>query len=708
MSEFDRLPTVNELRVDAQAAMESNPSVPFGRLVPGLDTLGDEAVDVNMVSSRLWHVLLRWQGSRWIDYLDESPATLLARRSCGWRSLGEFLWLANRAARTGPRRFMEAVISADSTEDATGDSSTAIPPSSNDRSHAIQADLIEIAAWAHYEHGRVGLKEALLLAWNTPSAPPSVLDAMTDLEGVDLAQLTLDRRDAFDVRAMLDWIKDSMSDRERDIASRRTLALSDRETLDDVGRTHNLTRERVRQVQTKLDGRLRKHLRGASTQPLQRLVERIRDEVGLASPLERTSQVSSLAELGLTDLDSFAVRFLLWAAGPYEVVGDWIVRTPAKHQVQITKAKLTSLGAGGPISLTEAQSQLSNMGIPETNVLEWIVSVGGYRIHQESVLPWSGSMADKVVVLLSISGAPMAQEELFENLGENRSLRSMVNQLQNDQRIKRTGLRSYGLREWEHDEYTGIADEIAQEIERQGGSASLEHLARYVSQTYGVSENSVRAYAFGPRFSRNSNGDIQRQGESSTKRYRKPIELVRGAVHTSDGWALRLRVSEAQLGGSGTPIPEAIALEFGLEPLGELILQLDGAPLRLTWPTLLPQLGSIRAALSARDAQVGDHVLVSLHGLDAHLRVIRARDLADQEGLVRLAAELAVEGPGDNLERVSAAVGLADEIPSLPSIRRRLMARGDADLVNMLGPEGDEPVVLNLNSGRFVEVKWSS
>ena len=139
---------------------------------------------------------------------------------------------------------------------------------------------------------------------------------------------------------------------------------------------------------------------------------------------------------------------------------------------------------------------------------EWIVSVSSYRIEGDLVLPWGGSLSDKALVILSIESRPMTAEELLERTAPSGSMRSFGNQLVSDQRLKRTGVRHWGLREWDHDEYTGIADEIAQEITRQGGTASLEHLVEYISTNYGAAPNSIRSYASGHRFARDARGQI--------------------------------------------------------------------------------------------------------------------------------------------------------------------------------------------------------
>jgi hypothetical protein len=286
----------------------------------------------------------------------------------------------------------------------------------------------------------------------------------------------------------------------------------------------------------------------------------------------------------------------------------------------------------------------------------------------------------------------------------------MINQIQSDERFKRTGLRTYGLRQWDADEYTGVADEIAQEIEAQGGSATLEHLIEHVSNTYGVSPSSVRAYAMGPRFSRTTDGHIQLQSGARSQVFRKPATQTRGVVIIDGSPAIRIRITEAILGGSGQIVPESFALALGLEPFEDLLLDCGGHAVRFTWPTLNPSMGSVRLLLEALDATDGDTALLVPRVEAGEARLIRRDISVGLAGLPRLLYELTgIDSASEEFakEAIGRALGLSD--PSMSSVRTRLLGRGEDELAQLVMESADTgPLMLSTSTAKFVEVRWKA
>ena len=420
------------------------------------------------------------------------------------------------------------------------------------------------------------------------------------------------------------------------------------------------------------------------------------------------SQATGLSELRLASLDGDDGRILIWLAGPYDRVGEWLLRRPAQQAVEATRTALRRLTDAGPTPVGDVETELLAMELVSSQLTEWIVSVGGFRIHEDKVVRWGGSMADKAEVVLRLAGSPLDRDELASRLGSGTNWRSMTNQLYGDPRFKRTGVRQIGLAEWEHDEYTGVADEIAQEIERQGGEAQLDHLIAYLSATYGVSEASVRAYASGPRFERSATGGIRLRTASRPRIGARPLEMTRGAFLIDGRWGFRVRVNDQHLRGSGTVISEGIAGIFGVEPLGANELGSEFGDVRLTWPTLSPHIGTIRPALESLGADEGDIVFLVPEGDRVTFRHVPRSMLEALEGLERLAAEVGAGGsPASPLESAARALGLAESSTGM-TVARRFRARGEDELaVLAVTGEQDEPLVLTLGAARFVEVRIS-
>ena len=567
-------------RTSADWVLERAIDVPFGQLFPWLGNRGHEAIDAQaVIPTRLSNVLSRWRGASWGQYLAATPREFMERRNAGRGSLEALLGAA--AASEGlPPPTPEGMLLRLETNPPTEQ------PQSSEADDHVTMPLRTVVAWGALERGRDDLLEILALAQDDPSVPPDVADAIAGLRDWDWRAWASPLRGQFDPLPPLRNFIDALTDEDLAIVRERLIVLGRRVTLDELAKPRAVTRERIRQIEGRLTKRL--HALASTHAALARATRRVREDIGLAMLLAHLPQAGGLADLRLTSLDSDESRLLLWLAGPYDKVGEWLIRRPAQQAIEATRSALRRLTEGGPVGVPVAETDLMGMGLVSSELSEWIVSVGGFRINGDKVTRWGGSMADKAEVVLRLSGAPLDRGELASRLGPGTNWRSMTNQLYGDARFKRTGVRHIGLADWDHDEYTGVADEIAQEIERQGGEAQLDHLISHLSTTYGVSDASVRAYASGPRFERSPMGAIRLRTEPRVRVAARPLEMTRGAFLVGGLWGFRVRVNDQHLRGSGTAIPEGIAAIFGVEPLGAVELNSEFGDVRLAWPTLSP------------------------------------------------------------------------------------------------------------------------
>jgi hypothetical protein len=691
------------------------PDHPLRSLFPGLDEATGRVDDDVEISARLANVLRRWRGLEWHEYLDVTPAGLLDRRNCGVRSLGELLLLAWAVAfsdggagrsRTDPAGDRLAVVpdapACQEDTDAPGPTSmTALPNAPLLHERALR----RVIGWAAWERGSSGIIEALDLALTDPDTPDQVAESVGLLLSLDLRTWTTDLAPTYDPVAQVVKFWRDASETHRSIAEGRILALSAPATLEELGRQLGVTRERVRQHEAACVRALRRVL-GPRRMSACRTASRLRAFLGTASARDALASTDCpLVELGLAPGDLTALT-LLWLAGPYESRGDWLILRPAGRVIAETKGILRQATIRGPASLTAVEDALAEYGIPRREVHEWIVSVSSYRIDDDRVLYWGGSIADKAATVLSMEGHPMTATELHERTGGS-SARSVASRLGVDPRFKRTGVRSWGLRDWDHDEYTGVADEIAQEIDRQGGAASLEHLVSHLSSTYGVAPASVRAYVSSPGFARDERGLVVVTNVSSpARRDTRPPHESRSVFMHDGCWAYRLRVTAEHLRGSGFPMSSAYASAIGLSPGETRVLVGDVGSVTITWNSPQPTFGSIRQHLLARSAAVGDICFIAITDSSASVTMVPKGVIDAAAGVNRLALEVGVD-EGAGLPAVAGAVGL-EPSASAAAVARRLQVRGEADLAALLREEGGEDaLVLSLDSGRFVDVRWS-
>lgn len=687
-------------RKSAAWVLEHALDVSFGELFAWLKHRREESIDAHTaIPTRLSNVLARWRGTKWGPYVGATPREFMERRNAGIGSLEALLGAA--VAAEGRPPFMAA---------STQQPPEAVPPAGQPRNGVDDDDvtvpLRTVIAWGAIERGREDLGEILSLAQEDPGAPTEVADAIARLRSYNWRHWATSLAVQFDPLIPLRDFVAGLTEEDRAIVRERLVAMGGRATLDELAKRRNLTRERIRQIETRIAKRM--HALPSTHAALERAVRRIRDGIGLAMLAAHVPEANGLTELRLASLDGDQGRILTWLAGPYDQVGEWLVRRPAQQAVEATRTALRRLTEAGPAAVGDVETELLAMGLVSSELTEWIVSVGGFRIHEDRVVRWGGSMADKAEVVLRLDGSPLDRDELASRLGSGTNWRSMTNQLYGDPRFKRTGVRTIGLAEWEHDEYTGVADEIAQEIERQGGEAPLDHLVAHVSTTYGASEASVRAYASGPRFERSDTGGVRLRTTSRPRTGARPLEMTRGAFLVDGRWGLRVRVNDQHLRGSGTVISEGIAGIFGLEPLGATELESEFGGVRLAWPTLSPHIGTIRPALEGLGADEGDIVFLVPEGDRITFRHVPRSMLEALGGLERLAAEVGAGGNSASpLESVVRALGLAEASTAM-TVARRLRARGEDELAALaVTTEEDEPLVLTLGAARFVEVRIS-
>ena len=243
---------------------------------------------------------------------------------------------------------------------------------------------------------------------------------------------------------------------------------------------------------------------------------------------------------------------------------------------------------------------------------------------------WHGSMADKASAILDVRGEPLTPEELAEALGGAVNSRSMLNQIQSDERFMRRGLKLYGLRRWGGEEYTTIKEEIEQEIARQGGACSLEHLIEALCSQFGVSESSVRAYAADAPFVKTPQGMIT-VGEGPTRFTDRAIEDCRGCFRLGTKWAWRVIVDSEVLRGSGRLVPTGFLQSIGMRPgdVRQMLSPVGEVMLRYGRQSTV---GSLRRAAMEQGCVEGDRLFVileteaSLRFHAVHVSEIQARE----------------------------------------------------------------------------------
>jgi len=484
---------------------------------------------------------------------------------------------------------------------------------------------------------------------------------------------------------LIDDVFAELDERQRAIAKDRVYA-EHRVTLDELAQRFSVTRERIRQIERDLRDHVEEWLGKPEAAPLAAHLTWLRGRLGSAVPADDLAAAVPWHRTELRTLGVPAWRFVRTLLTGYDQVDGWLVSGGADE----LREKTRQLFAEGPVKLAEAIGQVAQLGIREDVAERWLASVPNLRVLDGHVVPWPRSAGDKAEAVLAVAGTPLTPEEIQERIGEDYSLVGIRNQLTSDERFLRVDRNKYGLRRWGGEEYLGIREMIVREVEKSGGEASVNSIVNDLTQRYGVSESSVRAYAGGPGFERTQRGWIRvAQEQPEGYQPRKDVSLTRRCFRSRDGrWWHRIDVNAEHLRGSTSPLPTGFAAHLGMAPGGQLTTSTPSGDVVISWHNQ-PTMGSIRNILQEYNAMEGDHVFLTVSdGGELLTRFLPSASpqippLNRALHLIGYTAPVASEAEG--LRLIGARIGLP-EGTSKEEILAALRERGDRDILGFLDP----------------------
>lgn len=547
------------------------------------------------------------------------------------------------------------------------------------RRPAPDGDLAEVLAWAEETRGTIGALEAVASISEASEGLPGRVVAAAS--GLGRMEAPTDIRRRHSLVAAFEALE-SADPESCEIYRARRLS-PEKPTLQELADQYGVSRERIRQREAKVEKFIDDALQGTRESPIDPIgfaAKRVRAEFGPLATADETAAMGALVDpqgRALVDRPD-RMELLLLLAGGYRLDGSWLI-TP--EIAEVTEAALASLTRGGHASLDDACHAMGQLGIRDVLQRPWIASRQGFRVVGDVVVLWGRSLADKAIAILGVAGEPLTLEDIYERVGEDKNFRGFKGQVQGDPRIRRRGLKHYGLEAWGGDEYTTIVDEMTEELERQGGSMPLGDLGRTLAENFGVSESSVRMYADGPQFEVDGDGCVRRCTGDLRVPPSAPLEMTRGCFRLEQGWAYRRLVDRDVLRGSGSALPISFAKQIGLTPGNELQFRSSRGEVRCTWPSHMAHIGSLRAVAESLGARDGDYLfIVHLSSERFEIRLTPRRTCESASGFERLCLECGREG-ADPEQAVAEAIGLDRNQPNLATaIRLRFGERGERDL----------------------------
>ena len=555
--------------------------------------------------------------------------------------------------------------------------------------------FIALSSWAAGEKKFQTLVDALPV--EIDEWPNEIKLLWSEIGKANTYALAGENAKAYSIKELIRQIYILMDVRQRNIALDRIFPVKADSTLEEIGSKFNITRERVRQIE-KITLRSLNQLDHKSFLPLKRTAHSLKHKLGSAIPKEILEIDQILNEItdSFENLSEkqFAKGILLWLAGPYQQFDDWII---AKKEIQTLT--LTSLREAqcqqGFIQFDRVTNILNSYGIKQDYHERWLKKLGCFLNVEEGVIEFDGNILEKSKKLLKYFNRPLTAEEMIEYIGSD-SVRSLRQRLIDDPNFWRINKQNeFVLAGTDgYDEYTGITDEIIQELELCGGWASADHLIRKLSSVYGVKENSIVAYLNTPMFIKDENGVVRVRDEDEYINTYTDITKTAACYLSEEGiWRWRFKIDKDALRGSGRLIPNAFAQHLGCDIGDKIELPTEFGNTKLSWPlasTTGASIGSLRSVLDHFVAELEDYLFVEATKPSITFKLLKYSQVdSEDSNLVKLAYLLgftSCDTEEDAIPSIASAlsIGTKTQEAILIEARQKLDSRGETDLAELI------------------------
>lgn len=564
-------------------------------------------------------------------------------------------------------------------------------------SPAATAGFDVIARWAQATGAGRTLGEALD-AVRRPDIPSDVARAALAVRAVPLARLTgTTSPTAF--RQSFDALLTQAGD-ERSVRILKARLAFEPKTLEALATEFNVSRERIRQLQKAAEDSINAAAEERGAEEVVWRVEGLRCQLGTAMPLndEHTRrQMRRLTDGLREDQRELGRSLMLWMAGPYhhDKKTGWIfARAASEAGPPAQEGFITSCAdSEGHIDLAVLDSALTDLGFVEAAKAAWLAHEPHVRQLFDSLYHWRGTVADKAETVLLALGEPASAEEINELVAEGHNVRALRDRVLSDPRFVRTDRARVGLRRWGLEEYTGIVDEIGEELDARGGELPIPEVVSTVAQRFGLRPASVESYCSVPRFVV-CDGRLRRRRPDEPFMPRRTIFDEPGCyVLDENRCTFSVRVDKEVLRGSGRPLPQGLGAWLGVLPGGKRVFNVEDADgVLVSWPDsalMGPSLGSIRGPVLDGGGTDGDRALLTFDRTIDTLRFgVMSRELltsASEWHRIELLTGVSAAHPEQREAQLAVAIGASQ--PN--QLRARLRQRGDTELLELLAAAPD-------------------
>lgn len=310
-------------------------------------------------------------------------------------------------------------------------------------------------------------------------------------------------------------------EREREIISRRFGLFDRKETLEQIGELLGITRERVRQLEKAVIGKLK-------TNAVKELPHIKQVDATLSEHLKTHGKVARVAHVAEhvagsnTKIDQARVSFLALLSPNIAVIEDndhffHAIGLAAEHTEKAIRDHVSKIieaikSIGEPTSIDKITEAAKHKDVQHVEALAGISKNIATLNNRWGLVKWPmvnpKNIRDKIYVILHEKGTHMHFNEIAAAIKDSEFKRKNVttqaihNELIKDKRFVLIGRGIYALKEWGYKKGT-VADVIADVLKKEGGPLHRDEIVKRVLKTRHVKETTILLNLQGkPQFKR--------------------------------------------------------------------------------------------------------------------------------------------------------------------------------------------------------------
>lgn len=387
------------------------------------------------------------------------------------------------------------------------------------------------------------------------------------------------------------------------------LWLSKPRTLEDIGQSYDVTRERVRQKQSELERKI-KSCFGTDGE---NAAKKLANELDLVDSYEKVElHIQRVAPLADERVRRILVQSLIQFAD-YRRIDDTVVSKFAFASVnQIRKLARAHADSCGLIDRDKFLAALPQDALRRH--FSWFQQQCEFH-DMFGMLALRPTRKAKLKAAILVLGRPASRPELANMCSfSNKITSAALSSIPEIVRISRT---QWALKDWRLHEYRGIVEEIVDFIRRNDGIAAIDPLIEEIAQRFDVKKWSVRAYLQTAKF--HMHDGMVREALQTSLTMRPLAKVVDGFDDKGRPYWTFLVVERYFRGYSVVGLPFEIAAYLGCPPDDATTLSVQNLKgcrnLSIQWyrsSTTRASVGFLRDALERLNLTEGQFVRMTL------------------------------------------------------------------------------------------------